>query len=421
METPPDIARLRALFDRPGLRWIMARLAERMSRGRSLSGLIANAQATSDERRALDDLLGRRSTVGGRLSLGLADLERILCSAGMAACLEDAVVACRGPVENQRAEAERRRDEWETLLNASRARCAAKPALVEWVDLLARDGTLKRLSRGDVTTAANLMTSAWRVISRASEPEVLLATLAAEGVGDSHALDRGQPLATLCLRAIAVLHGIDGQRSATARRQAWAALGVIIDDLSSPVLTFNLRAAVDSALGQLLDLYRQQGQPAFLTYRQLQSSNVFEPLNPAMRRVFICENPSIVSAAAREIGAPCHPLVCTNGQPTSSVHLLLSQLRRAGAQLWCHADFDWAGLSIVRQLVREHTAIPWRMSVEDYRAASATVSLDPQPFTASWSPELPDAIRARGNAVFEEQLIRSLLEDLSGDQSPQPS
>ena len=71
-------------------------------------------------------------------------------------------------------------------------------------------------------------------------------------------------------------------------------------------------------------------------------------------------------------------------------------------------------MSIVRQLVRGHTAIPWRMSVEEYRAASATVSLDPQPFTASWSPQLPDAIRARGKAVYEEQLIRSLLEDLSG-------
>ena len=392
----------------------MIRLAKRMSRGRPLSGLIANARATSDERRALDDLLGRRSTVGGRLSLGLPELERVLRSAGMAACLEDAVVACRGPVENQRAKAGRRRDEWEALLNASRARCAAKPALVEWVDLLVREGRLKRLSRGNVTTAANLMTSAWRVILRAAEPEVLLATLAAEGAGDSHALDRGQPLATLCLRAIAVLHGIDGQRSASARRQAWATLGVIIDDLSSPVLTFNLRAAVDSALGQLLDLYRQQGQPGFLTYRQLQTGNVFEPLDPAMRRVFICENPSIVSAAARELGARCHPLICTNGQPTSSVHLLLSQLRCAGAQLWCHADFDWAGLSIVRQLVDGHTAIPWRMSVEEYRAASATVSLDPQPFTASWSPQLPDAIRARGKAVYEEQLIRSLLEDLSG-------
>ena len=132
-----------------------------------------------------------------------------------------------------------------------------------------------------------------------------------------------------------------------------------------------------------------------------------------MRTVFICENPSIVSAAAREIGTLCRPLVCTNGQPTSTVHLLLSQLRIAGADLLCHADFDWAGLRIVDQLVREHRAIPWRMSVEDYRATPGTVPLDPKPFTASWSPDLSNALRTHGHAVFEEQLVRFLLNDLS--------
>ena len=100
MEMAPDVARLRAFFERPGLRWIMERLVDRMSRGRPLIGFIANAQATSDERRALDDLLGRRSTVGGRLRLDLAALERTLLSAGMAKCLEDAVVACRGPISD---------------------------------------------------------------------------------------------------------------------------------------------------------------------------------------------------------------------------------------------------------------------------------------------------------------------------------
>jgi uncharacterized protein (TIGR02679 family) len=192
-------------------------------------------------------------------------------------------------------------------------------------------------------------------------------------------------------------------------------MGVVLDDLSAPVLTFNLRAIAGSSLEQILNLYRQQGQPAFLTYRQLQSSNMFKPLDSAMHSVFFCENPSIVSAAAREVGGYCKPLICSNGQPTSTVHLLLSQLRDAGAELRCHADFDWAGLRIVDQLVRQHIAIPWRMNAEEYRAASGTVSLDPQPFTASWSPELPDAIRACGTAVFEEQVIRSLLDDLDKD------
>ncbi|HYT62156.1 MAG TPA: TIGR02679 family protein [Haliangiales bacterium] len=419
MEMAPDVTRLRALFEQPGLRWIMSRLAERLSRGRPLSGLIANAQAGADERRALDDLLGRHSTAGSRLSLDLATLEETLRAAGMAGCLEDAVVACRGHVENQRAQAERRRDEWETLIDAVRSRCAVVPALLGWVDALAHDGTLKRLSRGDVNTASNLMASAVRMVSRKPGSEVLLATLAAESAGDSHALDRGQPLATLCLRAISVLHGIDGQRSANARRKAWAAVGVIIDDLSAPVLTFNLRATPGSALAQVLEAHRQQSEPVFLTYRQLQSRNLFEPLDPAMRTVFICENPTVVSAAAREIGIHCRPLVCTNGRPASAVNLLLSQLRRAGAELRCHADFDWAGLRIIDQLIRDHTAIPWRMSAQEYLAAAGTVSLDPQPFTASWSPELPEAIRAHGNAVFEEQVIRSLLNDLVEDESPQ--
>src|ERR1044071_2785503 len=115
MEMVPDFARLRSLFEQPGLRWIMTRLAERLSRGRPLRGLVANAQASADERRALDDLLGRHSTAGSRLSLDLATLEETLRAAGMAGGLEDAVIACRGPVENKRAQAERRRDEWETL------------------------------------------------------------------------------------------------------------------------------------------------------------------------------------------------------------------------------------------------------------------------------------------------------------------
>lgn len=412
MESPPDVERLRALFQSPGFHWIMDRLAERMSRGRPLTGLIVHAQATSEERRALDDFLGRRSTVGDRLSLRLDELQRTLDAAGLAACLADAVLVCRGPIENQRAAAERRRDEWDALFNESIAPCAAKPLLSGWVEALFRDGTLKRISRGDVAVAARLMSGAWQVISRVPDSQVLLANLAAECAGDSHALDRGQPLATLCLRAIAVLHGIDGQGGASARRQAWAALGVIIDDLSSPVLTFNLRGTAGSGLGQLLQLYREQAQPAFLTYRQLQDANAFVPLEPALRRVFVCENPSVISAAARELGSHCHPLVCTNGQPNSAVHLLLSQLRAAGAELWCHADLDWAGLGIVDQLVREHGAMPWRMGVEDYQAASAAVPLEPQPCSARWSPNLADAIRARGSAVFEEQVISTLLEDL---------
>lgn len=409
--------RLRGIFAPPALRWIIERLVARMAAGRALSGPLVRANATADERRAVDDLLGRKSTVGAQLTLDLAALEDMLRDSGLIGSLEDVVLACHGPVENRRADAERLRGDWQAVFDTARTRCCEQPALVRWVDALASDGTLKRLVRGDLGTAGEWLDRAIQILKRNPSDEVLLANLGAACAGDSHALDRGQPLATLCLRAIALMHGIDGQRSAEARRKAWAAVGVVIDDLSAPVLVFNLRATTGSALEAVLTLHRQQGQPAFLTYRQLQTGANFGPLDPEMRIVYVCENPSVVSAAARELGPCCLPLICTNGQPASAVRLLLAQLRQAGAELRCHADFDWAGLRIVDQLVREHAAIPWRMDLANYRSQSGTVSLDPQSFVSEWSPELADVLRADGKAVFEEQVIQSLLHDL-GDETP---
>jgi len=413
MGTATDAARVRAFFAQPGFAWILDRLAERMSRGRSLTGIIAKARATLDERRALDDLLGRRSTAGQRLSLDLAELERTLRSTGMAERLEDAVVACRGAIENLRERAEREQEGWTALFDGARLQCRKHEGLLNWINSVAGDGALKRLARRDLAIAAKLMEDAISVSLRDPSQEILLATVAAENVGDSHALDRGQPLATLCLRAIAAVHGLDGQRSAGERRKAWAAIGVIIDDLSAPVLVFNLRAATSSPLSSILDLHRQQGQPAFLTYRQVRSGNSFQPLDDSMRVIFICENPSVVSAAARELGGRCRPLVCTNGQPASATNLLLSQLRQAGAELRCHADFDWAGLRIINQLMREHAAIPWRMSADTYLAVEGTIVVEPQSFVTPWAPELADALRNRATAVFEEQVFSSLLQDLA--------
>ncbi|MEI6350209.1 MAG: TIGR02679 family protein [Verrucomicrobiota bacterium] len=418
MDPLSDNKRLRDIFSSPALGWIIKRLVARMTAGRPLGGTLVKSDASAEERRAVDGLIGRKSTAGANLSLNLDALERSMQDAGLLTSLVDIVLTCHGPVENQRKEIERQRRQWEALFEAARTRCDGAPKMLNWVDRLAADGALKRISRGNLSTAEDLMRKAWRVImwKKPGRPEeILLANLAAECAGDSHALDRGQPLATLCLRAIAAMHDIDGQLNAKARREAWAAVGVIIDDLSAPVLVFNLHAAEGSMLEELLALHRRQGQPAFLTYRQL-SSAVFSPaVNRAIRTVYICENPSVVSAAAREIGANCRPLICTNGQPTSSVRLLLTQLQQAGAELRCHADFDWAGLRIVDQLVKEHAATPWRMEAENYLEAVGTIVLAPQAFISPWQPELADAIRSNKRAVFEEQVIHSLLSDLQGE------
>ena len=80
----------------------------------------------------------------------------------------------------------------------------------------------------------------------------------------------------------------------------------------------------------------------------------------------------------------------------------------------CHADFDWACLRIVDQLVREYAALPWRMSAAAYNQTEGSiVPLDPQTFKAAWATELAQALRSRNKAIFEEQVVRSLLDDLA--------
>jgi hypothetical protein len=104
--------------------------------------------------------------------------------------------------------------------------------------------------------------------------------------------------------------------------------------------------------------------------------------------VRVCENPSIIEAAADAFGRTCPPLVCTFGQPTTAALALLTGLERAGVGLQVRADDDRAGQSIVARLC---TLLP-------------TAQL--------WRYELRPPDEAAASPVYEEQLLDDLLADL---------
>ena len=81
----------------------------------------------------------------------------------------------------------------------------------------------------------------------------------------------------------------------------------------------------------------------------------------AGQQVFVCENPSVVEAAADRLGPRCAPLVCTYGKPSLAALRLLGALDACGARLRVRADQDEAGRSIVAG-IRRHcpAATPWR-------------------------------------------------------------
>jgi len=135
------------------------------------------------------------------------------------------------------------------------------------------------------------------------------------------------------------------------------------------------------------------------------------------RPVFVCENPNLLAIAADQLGPRCAPLVCTDGMPAAAQRVLLTQLRAAGAALHYHGDFDWPGLRIGNQMIREHDARPWRFSTADYRAAVIGAPrpgrpLDDAAVGALWDDALAGAMLAERLAIDEEGLADVLLDDL---------
>jgi uncharacterized protein (TIGR02679 family) len=177
-----------------------------------------------------------------------------------------------------------------------------------------------------------------------------------------------------------------------------------------------LRPTGDGRLSRHLRESADAGEPRRITLRELAASPVAIASGTA---VFICENPVVAAAAADRLGPRCAPLVCVEGVPSTAALRLLQSLEHEGARLSFHADFDWAGLRIGNLLSAQMAALPWRFTARDFQAAltlalaSNPAPLKGPPARAAWDPALDGAMRAAGRAVFEEQVIESLLVDLA--------
>src|SRR5690606_25283358 len=87
-----------------------------------------------------------------------------------------------------------------------------------------------RLAGRDPQRAAQLLESVDRVIGRLPARGQPLAQLAAAELGDAHALDAGQAVATLVLRAFGLEQSaVDGVRA----RDQWARLGITVNELAA--------------------------------------------------------------------------------------------------------------------------------------------------------------------------------------------
>lgn len=417
-----DSERLLRLFGDSSLEPLLARMRKRLENGRALTGTLVLTGLGARQRDAVGALLGRSPalTGGDYVSVPLADLEAMMVEAGLCRSLHDAVVFLTGPVENRSEIREAREAEWTAVFEESPEILRATPPLVSFLDRVRADGTLKRLVRAQPAAAREMLKRLGRLVALLPVQGRPLAALAAEAFGDAHALDPGRPLATLAVRAAACLGNVDLEDDTEGRRAAWASVGVLCDELSTPVLALNLPVSGDTPVARMLAVAASAGEPLPLTLRMLLRHPLSADRSLRDRMIFVCENPTIVALAAQKLGTRCAPLVCVNGQFATPAAVLLRQLVAAGAHLRYHGDFDAGGLAIARRVIGRFGARPWRLKVEDYLAAPKGTPLSHgSALVSPWCPALAEAMFREGRSAHEEAVAERLLEDLNTDRSRQ--
>ncbi|MBI2742213.1 MAG: TIGR02679 family protein [Rhodospirillales bacterium] len=418
MSAPLD-DRLQRLLGGEHLALLRKRLRQRFERApldRAV-GLIRVDGLTAEEHAALAALLGRPQRYTRSLQFDLELLDGNLRRSGVATSLRDALERLDGPMTHLATASLRLEALWSAVVDG-----CTHPDLLGLLRVPAGMGLLKRLSRQDAVRASDLCRSAEAVLRHLPAKGTARSQLSASVLGDAHALDNRQPVATLVLAAWR-RHGEphreredepdDGQppllSSAERARDTWARAGVLVNQLARPALHLNLPIrSADGSGGRI-------GEPCYLSLRSLLRSP--PSWDVAGRQVFVCENPNLVAIAADRWGRDCAPMVCTDGMPGAAQRTLLAQLTLAEARLCYHGDFDWPGLRIGNHVMREHNAVPWRFNGTDYLAAVRAATglaqrLDENVVEALWDDGLAGAMREQGIAVAEEALAATLLADL---------
>ncbi len=411
------VLEIRSSLGGPDYRTLFASVRRRFEETGSRPKSVTLRDLDEPERRALADLYGWKVLPRATVRIDLERLDRTLQASRFRTGLQGVIEILGGPVTDRKALRRREQAAREELWERARAHPAvrAMPALRIWLDDIRSLGLLPRAARAAGMEESSLLNLALGLLSRLPAEGLLLSVLAAEVTGDAHALDPGKPVAGIVLRAVMRLVGLEELPSTSSERRAlWNRVGVLCDPLSSHVLVVGLSPGGGSRLSGCLREASNAGEPVRITLRELERHSLSVPTG---MRVHVCENPAVVATAADRLAGACPPLVCTDGVPSVAVWALLKTLRRGGAKICFHCDFDWGGIRIGEQLVERVSAIPWMFTCEEYernvQEGLDLPALTGPPSAASWDPGLTRAMQRSGRALLEEHVIDALLEDLS--------
>lgn len=213
-------------------------------------------------------------------------------------------------------------------------------------------------------------------VLRETGKKELLPVFAATSTGNPHYFDEdtsAQKLLFLYLKRYLSAEKQEGLSRAEYKMKLYFEAGILKDELSNDVLVYGIRTwKKDGQLHEGIEGFFRCREVMKLTLKTLGSLGVISGME---KRVYVVENPAVFSALVDKY--PNSTLVCGNGQPKLSVHLLLDRLAEHHI-LYYSGDFDPEGLLIARDIKIRYgeKAVLWNYRAELYEKYVSEIVLD---------------------------------------------
>ncbi len=398
----------------PGPALVLQHVRSRAAKGADTERGMLRVVLTSDQRREVARVLGTPWELSDR-AVRLQELGAALAEHGLT--VRSFVEGVDGkPLVNLRQLRADERASARTAVERERATVAEllggagvrSSAVQRWLD----DPGLPKAGSGELLAAAEQVAVVWRHLPGPGR-SISLAQLAASiGDYDAHALDYDRLLGRAVARLVAAEHRMPRPlRAGRDWRLVWACVGVKCDGVSSRVLVLNL--PLEGEAPAVRWCAATAGEPVWLTLRSITGSWTA----PSEATIFVCENVTVLEAAADRLVANCPPVVCTDGYPANAALDLIAGLSHAQCLLKVRADFDVAGLAIVEQ-VRSvaPAATGWRYDSATY-AKHLGSNLEAEALNKDEFQRLRELYLQQGVDIHEEAILDDLMADLAHDGS----
>lgn len=400
----------------PGPALLLQYVRSRAAKGADTERGVLSVVLTSDQRREVARLLGTPWELSDR-AVRLQDLGAALAEHGLT--VRSFVEGVDGkPLVNLR---QLRADERASARTVSERERAAVVELLRGtgvrgsaVQIWLNDQGLPKAGSGELLALAERVAVVWRQLPGLGGAMPLAQLAASFADYDAHALDYDKLLGRSVARLIAAEHGMPRPlRAGRDWRRSWGRVGVKCDGVSSRVLVLNLPLAGDAPAVRWSAA--MPGEPIWLTLRSITG----QWIAPAGATIFVCENVTVLEAAADRLGANCPPVVCTDGNPHNAALDLIAGLSDAQCLLKVRADFDVAGLAVVEQ-VRSvaPTATGWRYDSATY-AKHLGSNVEAEALNKDEFQRLRELYLQHGVDIHEEAILDDLMADLAHDCFPQ--